>query len=160
LTISGFCKGSGMIHPNMATMLAIITTDALIAPDLLQAALRQAVARSFNRVSVDGDTSTNDTVLVLASGVSGIEITTAKNAENAKEKEDTNTFAPFAPSAVYETFAAALTEVCVDLAKQVAHDGEGATRLVEIRVTGAADETQAHMVANSIARSPLVKTAI
>jgi glutamate N-acetyltransferase/amino-acid N-acetyltransferase len=139
ITISGFCKGAGMIHPNMATMLAIVTTDALIATDMLDRALRAAVARSFNCVSVDGDMSTNDTVLLLASGASGVEITA---------------------TAMYETFVVALTEVCVDLAKQVAADGEGATRLIEINVTGAADEAQAHVVANSIARSPLVKTAI
>ncbi len=138
VTISGFCKGSGMIHPNMATMLAIITTDAVVAPELLQAALRAAVTRSFNRVSVDGDTSTNDTVLLLASGASGAEI----GGDDAA------------------AFTAALTETCVALAKQVARDGEGATRLVEITVSGALDEGQAHVVANSIARSPLVKTAI
>jgi glutamate N-acetyltransferase/amino-acid N-acetyltransferase len=154
VTISGFCKGSGMIHPNMATMLGIITTDAVIAPDLLQTALREAVARSFNRVSVDGDTSTNDTVLLLASGASGVEIT----AENAATDKDNLPSAISAISAV--KFTEELTEVCVALAKQVARDGEGANRLVEIRVTGAEDEAQAHTVANSIARSPLVKTAI
>jgi glutamate N-acetyltransferase/amino-acid N-acetyltransferase len=142
----------------MATMLAIITTDAVIAPDLLQTALREAVARSFNRVSVDGDTSTNDTVLLLASGASGVEII-AEDAENTETlKNNLPSSAISAPSVV--KFAEALTEVCVDLAKQVARDGEGATRLVEIRVTGAEDEAQAHTVANSIARSPLVKTAI
>ncbi|HJZ48603.1 MAG TPA: bifunctional glutamate N-acetyltransferase/amino-acid acetyltransferase ArgJ [Roseiflexaceae bacterium] len=145
VTISGFCKGSGMIHPNMATMLAIITTDAIVAPELLLAALRQAIDCSINRVSVDGDMSTNDTALLLASGASGVEITTAKNVKDDK---------------VYDTFVTALTEVCVDLAKQIARDGEGATRLVEITVTGALDEAQAHMVADSIARSPLVKTAV
>jgi glutamate N-acetyltransferase/amino-acid N-acetyltransferase len=137
-SISGFCKGSGMIHPNMATMLAIVTTDVVAEPGILHLALRSAVERSFNRVSVDGDTSTNDTVLLLASGASGVQIDRAN----------------------LQAFAGELEQVCVDLAKQVAHDGEGATRLVEIRVTGAEDETQAHTVANSIARSPLVKTAI
>ena len=154
ITISGFCKGAGMIHPNMATMLAIVTTDAILAPELLQAALRTAIGRSINRVSVDGDMSTNDTALLLASGVSGVEITTAKN---AKDEEGNNAFAL---SAVYESFVATLEEVCVELAKQIARDGEGATRLVEIAVTGALDEAQAHVVADSIARSPLVKTAI
>jgi glutamate N-acetyltransferase/amino-acid N-acetyltransferase len=143
ITISGFCKGAGMIHPNMATMLAIITTDAAMAPDTLQAALRAAAARSFNRVSVDGDMSTNDTVLLLASGASGVEITTSEIS---------------AASTVL--FTQALTELCVDLAKQIARDGEGATRLIEITVSGALDEAQAHVVADSIARSPLVKTAI
>jgi glutamate N-acetyltransferase / amino-acid N-acetyltransferase len=138
VTISGFCKGSGMIHPNMATMLAVVTTDVVAEPGILHLALRSAVERSFNRVSVDGDTSTNDTVLLLASGASGVRIDRAN----------------------LQAFAGELERVCVDLAKQVARDGEGATRLVEIRVTGAEDEAQAHTVANSVARSPLVKTAI
>lgn len=138
ITISGCCKGSGMIHPNMATLLSIITTDALVPPEMLQRALSSAINRSFNRISVDGDTSTNDTVLLMASGVSGAEI----DGSNAQD------------------FIAALTEVCIALAKQVVRDGEGATRLVEIHVIGAADDAQAHTVANSIARSPLVKTAI
>ncbi|NOK61892.1 MAG: bifunctional glutamate N-acetyltransferase/amino-acid acetyltransferase ArgJ [Chloroflexi bacterium AL-W] len=138
ISVRGICKGSGMIHPNMATMLALITTDASIEPSLLQQSLRYAVQRSFNRISVDGDTSTNDTVFLLASGASGTYIT---------ENELTE-------------FNKALTEVCISLAKQIVNDGEGATRLVEIIVTGAVDEAQAHVVANSIARSPLVKTAI
>jgi glutamate N-acetyltransferase/amino-acid N-acetyltransferase len=127
-----------MIHPNMATMLAIITTDAIVAPELLQAALRMAIGRSINRVSVDGDMSTNDTALLLASGAAGVEVRGAD----------------------LPAFTAALTETCVELAKQIARDGEGATLLVEIRVTGAVDEDQAHVVADSIARSPLVKTAV
>lgn len=143
VTISGMCKGSGMIHPNMATMLAILTTDAAVAPEVLQVALRQAVARSFNCVSVDGDTSTNDTVLLLASGAAGVEPFASANNETAAA-----------------IFMAALTDVCIDLAKQVARDGEGATRLVEITVAGARDEAEAHRVAETIARSPLVKTAI
>ncbi|HEU5101486.1 MAG TPA: bifunctional glutamate N-acetyltransferase/amino-acid acetyltransferase ArgJ [Roseiflexaceae bacterium] len=138
VTVSGFCKGSGMIHPNMATMLAIITTDASAAPELLQAALKSAIDRSINRVSVDGDMSTNDTALLLASGASGATVGAAD----------------------LPAFTAALTDTCVELAKQIARDGEGATRLVEISVTGALDEGQAHTVADSIARSPLVKTAI
>ncbi|HEU4323084.1 MAG TPA: bifunctional glutamate N-acetyltransferase/amino-acid acetyltransferase ArgJ [Roseiflexaceae bacterium] len=138
VTISGFCKGAGMIHPNMATMLAVVTTDAVLAPETLHTALRAAAERSFNRISVDGDTSTNDTLLLLASGASGIEPT----------GDD------------LRAFTAALTDLCIDLAKQIARDGEGATRLIEIHVTGARDEGQAHTVANSIARSPLVKTAI
>ncbi len=138
ITISGFCKGSGMIHPNMATMLAIITTDVIAAPELLQAALRSAINHSINRVSVDGDMSTNDTALLLASGAAGATLSAGD----------------------LPAFTAALTETCVELAKQIARDGEGATRLVEIIVTGALDEGQAHIVADSIARSPLVKTAI
>jgi glutamate N-acetyltransferase/amino-acid N-acetyltransferase len=141
VTISGFCKGAGMIHPNMATMLAIITTDAAIAPALLQAELRAAVEHSFNRISVDGDMSTNDTVLLLASGASGVRIDTAESASRA-------------------AFSQALAEVCADLARQVARDGEGATRLIEITVTGARTSEEAHQVANSIACSPLFKCAV
>lgn len=138
VTLSGCCKGAGMIHPQMATMLAIITVDASVAPQNLQAALGTAVACSFNCVSVDGDMSTNDTVLVLASGAAGVTIGDAD----------------------MPAFTAALTELCIDLAQQIARDGEGATRLIAIRVTGAQDEAQAHCVADSIARSPLVKTAV
>lgn len=138
VTISGFCKGAGMIHPNMATMLAIVTTDVQAPPELLQQLLRAAAARSFNRISVDGDMSTNDTLLLLASGAAGV----------ALEQPD------------LPAFAAALTDLCADLARQIARDGEGATRLIEIRVSGAQDEAQAHTVADSIARSPLVKTAV
>lgn len=138
VAIRGFAKGAGMIHPNMATLLAVLTTDAVVAPDLLHAALRVAVARSFNRVSVDGDMSTNDTALLLASGAAGVEI----------GGDD------------LPAFTAALTETCVSLAQQIAADGEGATRLVEVTVTGALDEGQAHVVADAVARSPLVKTAI
>ncbi len=156
ITISGFCKGAGMIHPNMATMLAIVTTDVIVPPGLLRQTLRAAVARSFNRVSVDGDMSTNDTVLLLASGASGVELTT----ENTESMEDHNSSSSVSSVISVLTFTEALTEVCVDLAKQIARDGEGATRLVEIHVTGAVDEGQAHVVADSIARSPLVKTAV
>ena len=127
--IAGFAKGAGMIHPNMATMLAVVTTDAAIDPVRLDRALRAAVARSFNRISVDGDMSTNDTVLVLSSGVSGVTIGDAEE----------------------PAFTAALADVCGSLARQIARDGEGATRLVELRVTGAASEAQAHRVGNSIA---------
>jgi glutamate N-acetyltransferase/amino-acid N-acetyltransferase len=144
VTIAGMCKGAGMIHPNMATMLAIVTTDAHAHPAQLDRALRIAANRSFNRVSVDGDTSTNDTLLLLASGASGVPVS------------DT----PLTDGLAFDDFAATLTDVCIDLAKQIARDGEGATRLVEITVSGALDEQQAHQVANAIARSPLVKTAI
>ena len=136
--VRGFAKGAGMIHPDMATMLAVITTDAVISPERLDDSLRTAVARSFNRISVDGDMSTNDTVLVLASGASGLDL----------DERGAG------------MFDAALTEVCVSLARQIARDGEGATRLVEIHVSGAASEEQAHRVADAIGRSPLVKTAI
>jgi len=137
--IAGFAKGAGMIHPNMATMLAVIATDARVGPAALDRALRSAVARSFNRISVDGDMSTNDTVLLLASGGSGVAI----DGEEAAV-----------------TFTNALTGVCGSLARQIARDGEGATRLVELRITGGSSERQAHRVGDSIACSPLVKTAI
>ncbi|MDZ4721519.1 MAG: bifunctional glutamate N-acetyltransferase/amino-acid acetyltransferase ArgJ [Roseiflexaceae bacterium] len=138
ITIAGCCKGAGMIHPNMATMLAIVTTDAQIEPALLDTALRRAANTSFNRISVDGDTSTNDTLFLLASGASDVKIGEAE----------------------LDVFAIALSEVCTSLAKQVARDGEGATRLIEINVTGARDEAEAHTVANSIATSPLFKCAV
>ncbi len=138
VTVAGMAKGSGMIHPGMATMLSIITTDALVAPELLHAALKSVADMSFNRISVDGDMSTNDTVLLLASGVAGVTISEHELSE----------------------FVALLRVVCIDLAKKIARDGEGATKLVEIRVTGAAHPQMAHRVADSIACSPLVKTAI
>jgi glutamate N-acetyltransferase/amino-acid N-acetyltransferase len=161
VTISGMCKGSGMIHPNMATMLAIVTTDAAVAPDLLQAALREAAGRSFNCVSVDGDMSTNDTLLLLASGASGVEILATESTEGTEQGTNRISSSESSVTSVaYQTFVQVLTSVCVDLAKQVARDGEGATRLIEIRVSGAADEAQAHTVGDSIARSPLFKCAV
>jgi len=138
VTVAGFAKGAGMIHPRMATMLAVLTTDATIEPARLQRALAAAVERSFNRISVDGDMSTNDTVLALASGASGVAVTDASEG----------------------VFTAALADTCGSLARQIARDGEGATRLVELRITGAADGRQAHRVGDAIACSPLVKTAI
>ena len=138
VTLAGFCKGAGMIHPNMATMLAILTTDATIEPARLDRALRAAVEHSFNRISVDGDMSTNDTVLVLASGASGVRV------DDASEP----------------AFTAALAAACASLARQIARDGEGATRLVELRITGGATGRQSHRVGDAIACSPLVKTAI
>ncbi|MBI3537791.1 MAG: bifunctional glutamate N-acetyltransferase/amino-acid acetyltransferase ArgJ [Chloroflexi bacterium] len=137
--IGGMAKGAGMIHPNMATLLSVITTDAKISPARLDRALRIAVEKSFNRISVDGDMSTNDTLLVLANGASGYEISNAQDIEK---------------------FTEALTRVATDLAKQVARDGEGATKFVEIVVSGARAEKDAARVAKSIANSPLVKTAI
>jgi glutamate N-acetyltransferase / amino-acid N-acetyltransferase len=136
--VAGFAKGAGMIHPNMATMLAVVTTDARIEPVRLGRCLGAAVAHSFNRISVDGDMSTNDTVLVLASGASRAGVDDEGEA----------------------AFTDALTDVCASLARQIARDGEGATRLVELRITGGASEAQAHRVGDSIACSPLVKTAI
>jgi len=128
-TIAGFAKGAGMIHPNMATMLGVVTTDARLDSTRLDRSLRAAVERSFNRISVDGDMSTNDTVLLLASGASGAAV------DEAGEP----------------AFTAALTDVCSSLARQIARDGEGATRLVELRVTGGATERQAHRVGDAIA---------
>jgi glutamate N-acetyltransferase/amino-acid N-acetyltransferase len=141
VSIAGMAKGSGMIHPNMATMLSVIVTDAVIEPKALQAALKQAVGVSFNRITVDGDTSTNDTVLLLASGQAGH-----------------STIAPDMPE--FNTFTAGLTRVCTELAKAIARDGEGATKLVEIRVRGASSEEEAEMAAKAVATSPLTKTAL
>ena len=139
--IGGIAKGSGMIAPNMATMLAFLTTDIAISPALLDGALRQAVHVSFNCLTVDGDTSTNDSCVILASGAVG-------NAELAPT------------DAAYLAFVAALTEVCVHLAREVARDGEGATKLVTIVCLGAETEADARRVAKTIAESPLVKTAL
>src|SRR5581483_3009622 len=137
--IGGMAKGSGMIHPNMATMLGFLATDVLISPPLLQEALRAAVDRSFNRITVDGYTSTNDMVLCLANGRSGRPI-------NAKGK-------------AYREFVLLLEAAALSLAKQIVKDGEGATKLIQIGVTGAPDDRSAHQVAETIACSSLVKTA-
>ncbi len=137
--IAAFGKGSGMIHPQLvphATMLVYVLTDAAIAPADLNAYLRPAIEVSFNRISVDGDTSTNDTVLLLASGASGVII-----------------------GANDPAFASALTKVCTSLAHQVVADGEGLTHIVELRISGAASDADALRVAKAIAHSPLVKTA-
>jgi glutamate N-acetyltransferase/amino-acid N-acetyltransferase len=142
VTIAGMCKGAGMIHPNMATMLALVCTDAAITPEALGVALRRAVAVSFNAVTIDGDTSTNDTLAILANGLAGNEL--IKNPET-----------PF-----FAAFADSLTAVCVDLAQQIARDGEGATKFVTITVEGAASDADAHRAAKAIANSPLVKTAL
>jgi glutamate N-acetyltransferase/amino-acid N-acetyltransferase len=138
VTIGGMAKGSGMIHPNMATMLGVVTTDALIAPDLLDGMLRTAVNASFNRISIDGDTSTNDTVLLLANGASGVLVS-----DEASRSQ----------------FQTALTYLCTQLAHMIVRDGEGATKFVEIQVTGAPTSADAHAIAATIATSPLVKTA-
>ncbi len=140
VTVTGIGKGAGMIHPNMATMLGTLATDASISQPLLQKALRAAVNRSFNRMSVDGDTSTNDTVLVMANGAAG-------NAEIVDEGRD------------YDAFVDALTEASMELAKLIVRNGEGVTKFVTVQVEGAVDDEEAHQVANSIAKSPLVKTA-
>jgi glutamate N-acetyltransferase/amino-acid N-acetyltransferase len=137
--IAAFCKGSGMIHPQLvphATMLVYVITDAIIQPAVLDGYLRRAIEVSFNRISVDGDTSTNDTVLLLASGASGAFV----GPDNAE-------------------FSAALTQVCTSLARQIVADGEGVSHVVELHIEGAATDADALKAAKAIAHSPLVKTA-
>lgn len=141
VTIGGMAKGSGMIHPNMCTMLSFITTDAAISKKALQAALSEDVNDTYNMISVDGDISTNDTVLLLANGM----------AKNEKIKYDTED---------YKKFAEALHVVNEYLAKKIAGDGEGATALFEVHVTGASTKEQAKIIAKSIVCSNLTKTAI
>ena len=141
ITIGGMAKGSGMIHPNMATMLGVLTTDLAISKELLQEALSENVKHTFNMVSVDRDTSTNDSLLILANGLAGNEEITEKN-------ED------------YETFCKALNMVTTDLAKQMAADGEGATKLLEVKVIGAKTWEDAANLSKSIISSNLVKTAV
>jgi glutamate N-acetyltransferase/amino-acid N-acetyltransferase len=137
-TVGGMAKGSGMIHPQLATMLAVVTTDYPLEPGEAIDFLRPAVERSFNSISVDGECSTNDAVCLFANGASGLERTPASDT----------------------AFALALGRVCEELAQQIVADGEGATVLAEIEVSGAADAAQARAVASRIATSPLVKTAL
>ena len=137
-TVGGMAKGSGMIHPDLATMLAVVTTDYPLEPSEPVEYLRPAVEETFNAISVDGDCSTNDAVILLANGISGIERTPATDL----------------------AFAAALRKTCRDLAEQIVADGEGVTVLAEIAVTGAADDRQAKAIARRIATSALVKTAL
>src|SRR5690606_31110581 len=139
--LGGIAKGSGMIHPNMATMLAFITTDAAVTPEALRRATVGSVERTYNRITVDGDTSTNDMVLVLANGAAGNEPVDVGEPELA-------------------VFQEALDYVNTYLAKEIARDGEGATKLIEVRVEGAADEADAVQAARAIAGSSLVKTAV
>ena len=136
--VGGMAKGSGMIHPNLATMLAVVTTDYPLEPGEAAAFLRPAVDASFNAISVDGECSTNDTVLFLANGASGIERTPASD----------------------EQLALCLRKVCGELAKQIVADGEGATVVAEIAVRGAASDADARAIAERVATSPLVKTAL
>lgn len=138
--ILGLAKGAGMIHPNMATMLGFVLTDAAVAPELLKSALPQAVKNSFNSITVDGDTSTNDMVLLLANGACGAEMIQPG-------------------TAAAEQFCQHLSRVLLDLAKMIVRDGEGATKVAEIRVSGAASEEVARTAAKSVAMSSLVKTA-
>src|ERR1700686_1432822 len=140
--VAGCAKGAGMIHPNMATMLSFVVTDAAIAPRVLDRALREVVSRTFNCISVDGDSSTNDTLLVLANGASGARKITQANGGD------------------YANFVAALEKVCHALALGIVEDGEGATHVVEIEVRGAPSDRAATQVAQTIAGSALVKTAL
>ena len=141
ITMGGIAKGSGMIHPNMATMLAFIATDAAIDKKTLGRALKEANNKTFNRITVDGDTSTNDMAILLANG-------------KAKNKSIR------AGSSAYDKFVEKLTEICLYLAHQIVLDGEGATKFVTIRIQGAKAKTHAHRVAKSVATSSLVKTAL
>jgi len=138
-TVTGVAKGAGMIRPDMATMLCFVMTDIQATPNALKQMLVAAVNRSLNRITVDGDTSTNDTALLMANGVSGIRI---------------------GNSAQQEVFQAVLDDVLIALAKWLIKDGEGATKLVEIIVTGAATEKEAHQIADTVANSNLTKTAL
>jgi len=140
-TIGGIAKGAGMIHPNLATMLCFLTTDAAIEADFLKAALKTAVDTSFNMVSIDGDTSTNDMALIMANGQAGNKMITAD-------------------SELADAFQQGLNTVCIHLAKAIARDGEGATRLIQVTVSGAASLADARLVARTIISSSLVKSAV
>ena len=144
VTINGIAKGSGMIAPDMATMLVFIFTDAALPSKILQKLLARSVDPSFNCITVDGDTSTSDTVLLFATGAAGGPLTSLKSADDTRLK----------------SFARALDSLCMDLAQQVARDGEGAEKFIEIAITGAETDKAAHRIAMSVANSPLVKTAI
>lgn len=139
--MGGIAKGSGMIHPNMGTMLCFLTTDCAISPAMTRAALKEVVCKTFNRISVDGDTSTNDSCIVLANGLAG-------NAEITEQGAD------------YQAFTEALMTLCTELARKMAADGEGAKHLITCTVTGAADEKTAETVARSVISSTLTKAAI
>ena len=139
--MGGIAKGSGMIHPNMGTMLCFLTTDCAISPAMIRAALKEVVCKTFNRISVDGDTSTNDSCIVLANGLAG-------NAEITEQGAD------------YQAFTEALMTLCTELARKMAADGEGAKHLITCTVTGAADEKTAETVARSVISSTLTKAAI
>ena len=140
IIIGGIAKGAGMIHPNLATLLCFLATDAAVDPDFLQLALKKAVDVSFNMITIDGDTSPNDTVLLLANGLAGNEV--------------------IADGLPAEMFQGALDEICLYLARQVVKGGEGATKLIEVRVEGASSVAEARLAARAIAASPLVKTAV
>lgn len=140
-SLGGIAKGSGMIHPNMATMLAFLTTDAAVSSEMLKAALDKVIPLTFNMVSVDGDTSTNDMCVILANGLAGNEVITQ-------------------PGKDFDEFVKTLTQACIYLARIMAKDGEGATKLIECTVNGALDDEQARMLAKSVVCSSLLKSAI
>jgi glutamate N-acetyltransferase/amino-acid N-acetyltransferase len=140
--VAGIAKGAGMIQPDLATLLAFLVTDAAVAPPLLRACLRDAVGQSFNRLTIDGETSTSDTVLLFANGVAGHPVLQSPRSPGAR------------------SFGTALREVCESLAQELARDGEGATKLVTVRVSGARNAAEAERAARRIANSPLVKTAL
>jgi glutamate N-acetyltransferase/amino-acid N-acetyltransferase len=140
ITVGGMAKGAGMIHPGMATMLAVVTTDAPVEPAVLRALAAPVVERTFNQVSVDGDTSTNDTLYLLASGAAG--------------------GAPLTEGPDADALVAAFEAVCTDLARQIAADGEGATRRIDVTVSGARSDAEARIAARTVAGSSLVKTAV
>ena len=139
ITVTGIAKGAGMIRPDMATMLAFVATDAAVAPELLQGMLAAAIDMSFNAITVDGDTSTNDACVLVATGQAGLEISAA--------------------SEEYEAFQAALQGVCMELAQAIVRDGEGATKFITVTVEQGRDTVECRQVAYTIAHSPLVKTA-
>ncbi len=141
VTVAGIAKGAGMIHPNMATMLTFLTTDAAVTPVLLKRMVKSVADKSFNMVVVDGDTSTNDSMIVLANGMAGNDLITDEKHPD------------------YQAFYDLLLAVAVDLAKMIAHDGEGATKYLEVNVVGAKNFAEAKIAAMAIAKSPLVKTA-
>lgn len=141
IRVGGICKGSGMIQPNMATMLAFVTTDADITSDMLKQALSEVVPVTFNMVSVDGDTSTNDSLIIMASGYAGNDLISEK-------------------SESYNVFVSALKIICTKMAKSIAADGEGATKLLECNIRNFNDEKNAMILAKSVINSPLVKTAM
>ncbi|MCM3759856.1 bifunctional glutamate N-acetyltransferase/amino-acid acetyltransferase ArgJ [Alkalihalobacillus oceani] len=141
VSIGGVAKGSGMINPNMATMLSFITTDAVIEPPVLQQALSQITNQTFNRITVDGDTSTNDMVVVMASGLAGHDTLTPEHPD-------------------WSSFYQALKQTCESLAKKIARDGEGATKLIEVQVNGALNDEEAGKIAKKIVGSDLVKSAV
>jgi len=152
--LAGMCKGAGMIGPQMATMLCVVATDAALTPDLAQTALKAAVEESFNCISVEGHMSTNDTVLLLASGLAG------KEEGGGGDPQHTPIYQPPLTGRDLDRFQAALNELCVELARQIPDDGEGASHLITLEIRGCKSKEDARRIARTIADSALVKTAI